>query len=367
MPNASLRRPFTSLARLSLSATALVFGIGVVGVAPSEPQPGQLAEPPRLLSDTGLYAPDSTTEVRAANLPFTPQYPLWSDGASKRHWLYLPPGTSIDASRPDAWDFPRGTRVWKEFAYGRPVETRYIERRADGSWLYATYVWNDAGSDAVLAPAAGVRSLPVAGAPGERYEIPARFDCLACHEGAAAPLLGVSALQLSPDRDPLAAHGASAAMSDVDLSGLVARGRLRHLPAGLLGRAPRIVATSPSSRAALGYLHGNCGHCHNHNGAPAPVRLTLAQSVESAEASSVRVLSSVVGAPSRYRVPGAASATTLVEPGRPEASVLALRMRSRQALMQMPPLGSRHPDAQGLALIERWITHDLSSPKEPQP
>ncbi len=344
-------------------AGALAISLGHVGAAPD-------AEPPSLLRDTGLYAPGSTTEVRAANLPFTPQYPLWSDGTSKRRWLYLPPGTFIDASRPDAWDFPRGTRVWKEFAYGRPVETRYIERRADGSWLYATYVWSDDGSDAVLAPATGIKSLSVAGAPGGRYEIPARFDCLACHEGAAAPLLGVSALQLSPDRDPLAAHGAPAAVSDVDLSGLVARGWLRHLPAGLIGRAPRIAAASPSARAALGYLHGNCGHCHNHNGAPAPVRLTLAQSVESAEASSVRVLSSVVGAPSRYRAPGAPGApgaTTLVEPGRPEASVLALRMRSRHALMQMPPLGSRQPDAQGLALIERWITHDLSSPKEPQP
>ena len=325
------------------------------------------AEPPRLLRDTGLYAPGSTTEVRATNLPFTPQYPLWSDGTSKRRWLYLPPGSFIDASRPDAWDFPRGTRVWKEFAYGRPVETRYIERRADGSWLFATYVWNDDGSDAVLAPAAGVKSLPVAGAPDSRYEIPARIDCLACHEGAAAPLLGVGALQLSPDRDPLAVHGAAAAMSDVDLSGLVARGWLRQLPAELLGRAPRIAANSPSARAALGYLHGNCGHCHNRNGAPAPVRLTLAQSVDSAEASSERVLRSVVGAPSRYRVPGAPGATTLVEPGRPDASVLALRMRSRHALVQMPPLGSRQPDAQGLALIERWITHDLPSPKEPPP
>ena len=359
----------TSILRIFglLGCAVGIAGVMTIGLGHPAAAAAAETELPRLLRDTGLYAPGSTTEVRAANLPFTPQYPLWSDGTSKRRWLYLPPGSFIDASRPDAWDFPRGTRVWKEFAYGRPVETRYIERRADGSWLFATYVWNDDGSDAVLAPAAGVKSLPVAGAPDGRYEIPARIDCLACHEGAAAPLLGVGALQLSPDRDPLAAHGAPAAMSDVDLSGLVARGWLRQLPAELLGRAPRIAANSPSARAALGYLHGNCGHCHNHNGAPAPVRLTLAQSVDSAEASSERVLRSVVGAPSRYRVPGAASAMALVEPGRPDASVLALRMRSRHALVQMPPLGSRQPDAQGLALIERWITHDLSSPKEPPP
>lgn len=34
--------------------------------------------------------------------------------------------------------FPIGTRFWKEFAFdGRPVETRYMERRRDGSWLFS--------------------------------------------------------------------------------------------------------------------------------------------------------------------------------------------------------------------------------------
>ncbi len=68
--------------------------------------------------------PGSTTAVRPENLPFTLQYPLWSDGTRKRRWLCLPPDSTIDASRPDAWEFPRGTRVWKEFAHERTIETR---------------------------------------------------------------------------------------------------------------------------------------------------------------------------------------------------------------------------------------------------
>ena len=83
------------------------------------------AEPPRLLRDTGLYAPGSTTEVRATNLPFTPQYPLWSDGTSKRRWLYLPPGTFIDASRPDSWDFPRGNYTGRVAGATRQSAGRY--------------------------------------------------------------------------------------------------------------------------------------------------------------------------------------------------------------------------------------------------
>ena len=113
------------------------------------------------LSETGLYAAGSATAVRADNLPFSPQYSLWSDGATKRRWLHIPPGTSIDASRPDEWDFPPGTKLWKEFSHGRRVETRLIERLDDGTWRYATYVWNEEGTDARLAPAAGIRALPV--------------------------------------------------------------------------------------------------------------------------------------------------------------------------------------------------------------
>src|SRR5687767_4053533 len=69
--------------------------------------------PPRL-ADTGLYVP-GTLRVRADNQPFSPQYALWSDGASKRRWIHLPAGAFIDASRPDAWEFPAGTKLWKEF------------------------------------------------------------------------------------------------------------------------------------------------------------------------------------------------------------------------------------------------------------
>ena len=49
----------------------------------------------------------------------------------KRRWISLPPGSAIDASDPDAWAFPVGTRLWKEFSFGgQRVETRYMERQA---------------------------------------------------------------------------------------------------------------------------------------------------------------------------------------------------------------------------------------------
>lgn len=336
---------------------------GLAALAPAVPQTASDDPLPQRLSDTGLYA-GAALQVRSDVLGFTPQYALWSDGATKRRWIRLPAGTAIDASSADAWQFPPGTQLWKEFSHGdHRVETRYIERQRDGRWRYATYVWNEQGTEALLAPARGI-ALAVPAAPLGRYDVPGRIDCTACHEGAATPVLGFSALQLSSDRDALAPHAQAPRRDDVDLRTLVARGLLRNLPPRLLQRAPRVPTASNTERAALGYLHANCGHCHNRSGAGAPVRLTLAQSALDGVASRADTLASAVGVAGRYRAAARADGSALIEPHAPEHSVLMARMRSRQPHLQMPPLGTRIADREGLALVERWIRQDLSPIEE---
>jgi hypothetical protein len=270
---------------------------------------------PARLSETGLFAQG----VRA----FSPQYPLWSDGAAKRRWILLPAGTAIDARNIDAWEFPPGTKLWKEFAFDRPVETRMIERLADGSWRFSTYVWNAAGTDADLAPEDGVRALPVRSAPDGRYAVPSRADCLACHEGAAVPVLGFSAVQLAPD-----------------LGDWMARAVVRNVPSAVVDAPPRFLP-------ALGYLHGNCGHCHNEAGAVAGIDLVLAQSAGDSAASARRTLRSLFGRQSRFREAGTA--------GVQRESVLTQRMKSDSPYSRMPPLGVSVVDREGVALVEQWI------------
>src|SRR5690606_6462697 len=144
--------------------------------------------------------------VDPRNEAFSPQYPLWTDGAAKARWVRLPPGGRIDASDPDRWLFPVGTRFWKEFSFnGRKVETRLIWRTGAGSWSFASYVWNESQTEATLAPPGGV---PAAAAiqPGTWHDVPSRDDCRACHDGGGATVLGFTALQLSDDRDPAAPH-----------------------------------------------------------------------------------------------------------------------------------------------------------------
>ena len=225
------------------------------------------------LAGTGYY----TLEKSA----FEPRYPLWTDGAAKRRWIHLPTGTAIDKSNPEAWEFPRGTRLWKEFALdGRVVETRFLERQADGRWRYATYLWNAQGTQATLAPEDGARV--------GRYAVPSRNDCVTCHEGPAVPVLGYSAVQLE--------------------SGLP---------------------------AAAGYLHGNCGHCHNERALPGldfelahgPTR--AAQSLERTHRGALQ-----------------------------RADLIRNRMASHDPMKRMPPVGVSVPDTQGIDLIQRWIKQE---------
>ncbi|HET9024987.1 MAG TPA: hypothetical protein VFN64_10465 [Burkholderiaceae bacterium] len=336
-----------AIVALTLAAAAATFA----AAAPRAP----VAPLSQRLSETGLFMPGST-RVSTAVMAFAPQYPLWSDGTRKRRWIQLPAGTSIDASRADAWEFPVGTKVWKEFGYGKAIETRLIERVADGSWRFATYVWNADGSDAILAPEDGA-VVRVNDAPGGRYAVPSRGDCVACHEGPAVPVLGFSALQLSSDRDPLAPHADPKRAGQMDLRTLAESGVLRGLPAELLSAPPRIAAPTPTARAALGYLHGNCGHCHNAAGALTGLELVLAQQADRAAHSAERTLESLLGHSSRFRPHGGESTQRIAADH--GSSVLTLRMKTDNPLARMPPLGVQVVDTEGVALIERWIANDL--------
>lgn len=355
---ASIRETKPPVPRLFLSFLLLLFALASSWSHAAPP-------PPERLADTG-WSRDGRNLVAVA-----PQYPLWSDSADKRRWLTLPPGSAIDASKPDAWVFPRGTKLWKEFALGgRPIETRLIERLADGSWRFATYVWDAAGTDARLAPARGIPALPRAAAPDGRYAIPSRSDCLACHGSAAVPVLGVSALQLSPDRDPLAAGTKALRGDEVDLRGLVERGLVRGLPRELLQAPPRIVAATPVERAALGTLHGNCAHCHNRSANRAPLALSFEQSARDPTRSRATVLASTVDAMSRWQpsspnVGNGEARVAIVDPGRSNASALVMRMASRNPATQMPPLGTALPDREGLTLVRQWIDHELVKENRP--
>jgi hypothetical protein len=339
-------------ARRRLGCALLLLAGGTGAALPARPEP-MTAAPPRL-SETGLYAADGSIDPR--NLPYAPQYPLWTDGAAKARWIRLPEGERIDVSDPDAWHFPAGTILWKEFAFGgRKVETRMIWRTGAGTWEYATYAWNEAQTDALLVPAEGIPDA-VEIAPGRRHSIPGVADCLSCHASSPSPVLGFDALQLSDDRDPLAPHAEPPRPGMVTLRALADFNRLDPPRPAWAADPPRIRAADPVARAAIGYLSANCGHCHNDRGPLARLGFSLRHDAAGEGGAPEPALATAVGAPGRFVVPGATrEASRLVAPGDPAHSALLYRMESRHPSSQMPPLGTVLADQDAARLVRAWI------------
>lgn len=345
----------TTSVRRAAGAVLAIWALAVAVQAARRPADTDPPRPPKRLSETGLYLPGSTGEVDPRNRAFAPQYPLWTDGLLKRRWIRLPDGTSIDGRDEQAWRFPVGTKIWKEFARGsQRIETRLLWRATDAGWVFATYVWEADGSDAVLCPDEGIRGVAEV-APGRRHSIPSRNDCVACHGTAErATPLGFTALQLSTDRDPGAIHGEPLVPGMLTTKALVEEGMLAGARADLVSAAPRITTNDPLTRSVLGYLSANCGMCHNGAGeiaALGPV-IRTADLVADGDA----VARSLAGQRTRWQVPGAADGTSvLVHDGQPEQSAIYVRMRSRSPSSQMPPLGTTVRDQAAVDAIARWI------------
>lgn len=329
--------------------TWLLVGASVTTMAAlASPDPVGL---PAKLSQTGLFV-QGTTDVDPKNRSFTPQYPLWSDGLEKLRWMYLPAGTSIDASDPYRWEYPTGTKFWKEFRKdGRRIETRVSWKVSRTRWELAAYVWNAQETDAMLVEDGVPGAVEVA--PGKRHSIPSRTDCTMCHSSTSMGPLGFNALQLSPDRDPNAIHGEPLKRADVTLPTLLDQQLLMHSRENWRDRPPRIQTTDPSTRAVLGYLASNCGVCHNGNGEIAALAPVLRHKDLLTDADAV--VRSLLNQPTRWQIPGASEATVLLKPGSPDESALFARMRSRSPSTQMPPLGTTVRDHAAVDTVRRWI------------
>ena len=310
-------------------------------------------EPPALLSETGLYVAGSTMVIDPANRTFSPQYPLWTDGASKRRWVYLPDGATIDGTDETRWIMPVGIKFWKEFSFdGRKVETRLLWRASTERWVVASYVWNEVGTEATLTPDRGIVSDADLG-NGKRHVIPAAADCLTCHGSQPGPL-GFNALQLSPDRDAGAIHRESLSADMLTLEQLVATRRLTGARTDILSRPPRIATTDATTRAVLGYLAVNCGTCHNGRGEIAALGPTLR--IDELLTSGDAVADTLVSQRTTWRIPGARGGRNLViDVENPDQSAMLVRMRSRRPSSQMPPLGTVMRDEKAIATIAEWV------------
>jgi hypothetical protein len=319
-----------------------------IDAMPDAPPDANPQTPGRLI-DTGLCVDAACTQITAGIRTYVPRWQLWSDGATKQRWIQLPPGAKINNADADHWEFPVGTKLWKSFSLGGVrVETRYMVRLdaaepPEDDWFMVSYVWNAAQTDAVAVPAGREN------ANGTAHDVPSRNDCRQCHERIGGRVLGFSALALDY----------AGPVGELDLDDVSALGWLTTaLPGAASPRYPLPVGRNAGEIAnaadAVGYLHMNCGHCHNpqspvYNGTLLQLRLTTGALASWPE---TVVYTTAIGVTAE--VPLGAS-TLIVKPQDPDDSVMIKRMVSDNLSLHMPALGSVVVDQEAQVYMRAWI------------
>ena len=282
-----------------------------------------------LLSMQGVYGTFATRSLPDDAIAYTVNSELWADGATKRRWLILPPGSAaIDNADQEHWVFPPGTRLVKEFTRdGKLVETRIIERVAVGGapvYSMRTYVWNLDQTEAVLDTDG---ATDVAGTP---HDAPSEAQCSTCHNAEAGKALGFSAVQLAPSI----------------LAMLSASGRLTVPLAAGATFGP---TGTPEAVAALRYLHANCGHCHSAagiaQGQTMRLRLDAASKAADQEPGWVTTVNVPAGNP---------AGLDRIDPMVPINSAVVTRPSLRGA-GQMPQIATSEVDTAGVAILTAWV------------
>ncbi|MBK6703607.1 MAG: hypothetical protein IPG56_07490 [Caulobacteraceae bacterium] len=167
--------------------------------------------PPELLSAYHFFRDAGARTPNDRVTPYNLNTPLYSDGALKFRYVYVPPGTQAQYRDEGVFEFPVGTVLIKTFAFAadmrqptenvRFLETRLLIRRAEG-WVAYPYVWNEAQTEARLSPIGANIPVNFTNEQGQAialdWAVPNRNQCKGCHDlaGNLTPI-GPSARNLN--------------------------------------------------------------------------------------------------------------------------------------------------------------------------
>ena len=325
------------LVLLAAAVTALVAASPHPGAAVNDAAVTADGHPPTL-ADYGFFADAAAQAPADGVVPYRLNTPLWSDGAEKLRFVYLPKGAKARAQGEGLLDLPVGAALIKTFAFDvagkrRLIETRVLLHRASG-WVALPYRWNEAQPEARLVLAGARLPLTTPAGVAIDYAIPNKNQCKECHalSGAVTPI-GPKARNLSA----------------AWLSALYRAGRLDAVPA-VKARVPVWEAReqAPLALAARGYLEANCAHCHNPQGSASNSGLDLRWEQDDPHAIGVMKRPVAAGR-------GAGTFEFDVVPGDPAHSILPYRMASTEGGVAMPELGRASVDPAGAAIVNRWI------------
>lgn len=314
------------------------------------------ARPPQTLSATGLFTDAGARQPATGVLPYDLNTPLYSDGAIKHRYVWMPEGEAAGWRDAGVLDLPVGTVLVKTFAMPADTGERYLETRLlvhtpDG-WTALPYIWNEAGTEARLTPQGAtlpgvIPALLTGGAPAD-WSVPNRNQCKSCHQQNG---------ELEPIGPSVAALNRVYPYTEGSANQLVrwqAAGYLTGAPSDPTAPGvPRMPVwddpeSGPLADRARAYLAINCAHCHRPGGSASNSGLDLGYEVTD------RVK---LGVFKRPVAAGRGSGQLLfdVVPGDPDQSILTYRMASTDPGERMPELGRSLVHQEGLALVRAWI------------
>jgi uncharacterized repeat protein (TIGR03806 family) len=314
------------------------------------------AAPPPVLSAYHFFRDAGARQANPGVTPYDLNTPLYSDGALKFRYLYLPPHTQATYREDGVFDLPLGAVLIKTFAFAadmrhptenvRFLETRLLIHRASG-WVAYPYVWNEAQSEARLSPIGATVPIGFTDTDGSSvafdWAVPNVNQCKGCHDRAGAVVpIGPTARNLNRPLD----YGAGA---EDQLAHWRAAGMIDRAPADAPHFANAYDAASGAlAERARAYLQVNCAHCHNPEGPAHTSGLDLRYN----DTTPVQW-----GVHKRPVAAGRGSSTFEfdIAPGHPEQSILVYRMNSTDPGEMMPELGRQRVDTRAIALMREWI------------
>jgi len=342
-------RGAAAFAASALLILALLAVSGCSGTLRPIAPPGALT-PVAHLSELGIFQGELAKQLpHDGFVAYEVNAPLFADGARKRRFIYVPPGTHIQTrndDRRDRWSLPVGSYLVKTFSFPRDlrdpaqgeqlIETRFLVR-TDAGFTASTYVWNAAQTDA--SASLGDLDVPVSWIDErglrheQRFHVPSARQCAACHAGR---VLGLRSRQL--DRVAEYADGTHDQISHFARLGLIAQ----RPPAHWLLSDP--AGDAPLAARARSYLDANCSHCHGEGGSAE--RTDLFWDLEHTTRQELPNCRSTRSIDGRDRV---------LVPGHPERSEFLARMRSENPRVHMPRGPAKLVDDLGIALLSAWV------------
>ncbi|MEO0464553.1 MAG: SO2930 family diheme c-type cytochrome [Pseudomonadota bacterium] len=316
--------------------------INVEAILGVEGLDGKVRKYPRTLSEYGFFLDGSGRTPDPRLIAYELNTPLYSDGAEKLRYVYIPEGKQLTAQGDGLLQFPVGSAIIKTFAFGEGADQRYIEtrvllHRADG-WLALPYMWDEEQTEARLALVGG--RVPITTPAGETisYQVPNKNQCKNCHQlNDVVTPIGPKARNLSGDW--LEMMGQAGALDKASLA-IAAT----HEPLPVWG--DRVSANV--ALVARAYLDVNCAHCHQPGGSASNSGLDLRWEQDSPHAIGIHKPPVAAGR-------GSGGRKVSIVPGDPDASILVYRMSSTEPGVAMPELGRATNDPEGIAAVRAWI------------